>query len=222
MPFEFTGTRFLMCEGDDDKGFLESLIARRDLPSFQVCHSAECNDAGRDGKGVGGRSGFIHSLSGFKPIKGFSQVRAILLVSDNDTSKSFEEIQRAMKVNGHTAPSDPNQIGDAYGLPVAVLMVPSHTENGDLEKLCFPEIVRKWPNAERCVEAFLTCTGANAWGKMSSVNKARARSATVAFNEVEPYMGIGNLFRNGVLSVDNPCFDPIAEFFRTFDLRVGI
>lgn len=223
MTFEFTKTRFLLCEGDDDKGFLEALINKRGLPDFQVCHAAECNEAGSDGKGVGGRSGFIHSLNGFGPIiKGFSAVKAILLVTDNDTTTSFTDVQQALTVNGHIAPNAPNEVGSAHGKPVAVLMIPSHSEQGDLEKLCFPEIVRVWPKAEECVTAFLKCTGADTWNKASSINKARARSATVGFYEPTPYMGIGHLFRHGVLSVENPCFNPLVEFFQNFDARVGI
>ncbi len=222
MTFEFTKTRFLLCEGDDDKGFLEALISKRGLPDFQICHAAECNEAGSDGKGVGGRSGFSHSLNGFGPIKGFGAVKAILLVTDNDTTQSFHEVQQALTVNGHTAPSAPGEVGLAYGKPVGVLMIPSHTEQGDLEKLCFPEIVRVWPKAEECVTAFLKCTGADAWKKESSINKARARSATIGFYEPTPYMGIGHLFRHGVLSVANSCFDPIVNFFQDFDAMMGI
>jgi len=171
---------------------------------------------------VGGRSGFKHSLSGLTPIKGFKELKAILIVTDHDKASSFSEVQEALTVNGHTPPGVPANLGSVHGKPVAVLLIPSETENGDLEKLCFPEIARVWPKAEECVSAFLKCTGADKWEKKSSANKARARSATVAFNEAEPYMGIGNLFRKGVLSTDNSCFDPVADFLRAFDAKVGI
>lgn len=217
MPFEFKKSRFLICEGDDDKGFLETLIRERGLPEFQVCHAAECNE-----KEVGGRSGFQHSLSGLSPITGFAGVRAILIVTDNDKVSSFDEVRDALTKNRHKAPASANDLGAIHGKPAAVLMIPSQNEYGDLEKLCLPEILRKWPKAEQCVTAFLACTGADAWEKKSSINKARARSATVAFNEDEPYMGIGNLFRNGTLSVRNPCFDEVARFLGNFDQMCGI
>lgn len=217
MPLKFTKSRFLVCEGDDDKGFLETLIRDRGLPEFQVCHAAECND-----KGVGGRSAFKHSLSGLAPITGFDAVRAILIVTDNDTAGSFTEVRDALIENGHTAPGTANEVGSIHGKPVAVLMIPSSAEHGDLEVLCLPEILRRWPEAAHCVAAFLTCTHADRWTKQSSINKARARSATVAFNEDEPYMGIGNLFRKGTLSVANPCFDEVVGFFQNFDHMCGI
>lgn len=222
MRFEFTKTRFLMCEGDDDKGFIETLIRRRGLPEFQVCHAAECNEKGRDGRGVGGRSGFKHSLEGFRPIKGWGEVKALLIATDHDTASSFKEVQDAFASNGYTPPESPAEVGAVDGKPAAVLMVPSLGLLGDLESLSLPEIHRVWPQAEKCVRDFLSCTGASTWTKQSSINKAQARSATVAFYEPEPYMGLGHLFRNGVLSVDNPCFDAIAEFLRNFDTLVGI
>jgi|GEM_PF-2579790 len=222
MTFEFTKPRFLLCEGDDDKGFLETLIQQRGLPDFQVCHSAECNEAGSDGKGVGGRAGFVHSLTGFAPITSFKKVKAILIVTDNDTARSFRDVSDALTVNGHIAPATAADVGSVHGKPLAILMIPSSAIHGDLEKLCFPEVVAKWPKADQCVTDFLVCTGADHWAKQSSINKARLRSATVAFNEAEPYMGIGNLFRKGVLSTANACFNPIGDFLRAFDAKVGI
>jgi hypothetical protein len=220
MPFQFTKSRFLMCEGDDDKGFFEAMIRVRGLPEFQVCHAAECNEAGEEGKGVGGKSGFTHSLSGFRVITSFKPtVRAILIVTDNDTMGSFTDIQNSFTVNGHTPPSSPTQVGAVDG---KLLMIPSHAHNGDLEKLCLPEIHRVWPDAQKCVDAFMTCTGAINWTRPASINKAKARAATVGFYEPDPYKGIGHLFRNGTLDTKNSCFDLIADFLRDFDSFVGI
>jgi hypothetical protein len=222
MNLSFIEPRFILCEGDDDKGFIETLLREHGLPGFQVCQSAECNNAGDDGKGVGGRAGFRHSLEGLRPITSFGVVRAILIVTDNDKASSFSEVQDALTANGHTAPHSADEIGAVLGKPTSILLLPSSAEYGDLEKLCFPEIARKWPKAEECVKAFMACTGAVGWKKSSSINKARARAATVGFNEDDPYKGIGHLFRHGTLSTRNPCFAHIVQFFRGFDARMGI
>ncbi len=214
--FEFTKSHFLMCEGDDDKGFLETLIKERGLPDFQVCHAAECND-----KNTGGRPGFEHSLAGFSIIKGFAYVKAILIVSDNDTPASFNEVCSALTNNNYTAPSTPNSVGSIKTKPVAILMIPRN-KNGDLETLCLPSIHEKWPKSSECVTSFLRCTGADQWQKSSSVNKARARAATVGFNEEDPFRGIGHLFRRGTLSSKNACFDEVAEFLKNFDKMCNI
>lgn len=223
MPLaSFTQPRFLLCEGDDDKSLMEAIIHEHGLPAFQVCHAAECNSAGADGRGVGGRSGFHHALdSGVPLLKGFDDLRAFLLVSDNDKATSFREVQDELRVAGHTPPAAPSGLGTAYGKPVAVFLIPTH-EYGDLEKLCLPEIHRKWPKAEECVNAFLACTGADRWSKPQSLNKARARAAIVGFNEDDPYKTIGILFRQGVLSPTHACFNPLVDFLRGFDALVGI
>jgi hypothetical protein len=151
-------SRFILCEGDDDKGFLETIISERSLPQFQVCQAAEFNP-----QGVGGRPGFAGAIEGIQPLSGFHTIlRAILIVTDNDNlQSSFRETQEALRVNGHTPPPSPQQVGRISDKPVAILMIPSHDTQGNFESLCLPEIFHKWPNAERCVTDFLNCTGAS-------------------------------------------------------------
>lgn len=215
----FTKKRFLLCEGDDDKGFFESLIRYRRLPDFQVCCTAECNT-----KAVGGVSGFAKSIEGMEVLYGFRDVlKALLFVSDNDIlGKSFEYIQRALTMNGYTAPNTHDTVGQMAGKPVAIFMIPRHDKIGDLETLCLPTIHAKWPTAEGCVNSFLQCSGATGWTHRASINKARVRSATVGFNERDPYKRIGDLFKNRTLSVNHACFDEIALFLSRFDTTCGI
>jgi len=225
MAFDFTKPRFLLCEGDDDKWFLEALVANRPgLPEFQICHAAECN-----AQRQGGRSGFRLSLDGgIRLFSGFAQLKAILVVSDNDTAASFRDVQTELQVAGHTPPLTTNALGSVFGKPVAVFMVPDPNMCGDLETLSLPAIHQKWPKAKICVPLFLRCTGALKylgganWPKRSSISKARARAAAVGFNQDDPYKGIGRLFQNGTLSVQHTCFDGMASFLRDFDAFCGI
>jgi hypothetical protein len=214
----FTKPRFILCEGDDDKGVLEALVSAHNLPEFQICHSAECNP-----KQVGGKTGFSGAIKGMEALSGFRDLRAMLIVTDNDVLQtSFADAQRAFTENGHTAPAVPTAVGNMLGKPVAILMIPGHTVTGDLETLCLPAIHAKWPAAQACVNAFLNCTGANNWTKPASLSKARARSAAVGFYEPDPYKGIGHLFRNGTLSPLNNCFNDLVTFLRNFDAMCGI
>jgi len=214
----FTKPRFMLCEGDDDKGVFEAIIRERRLPDFQICHAAECNPAH-----TGGRSGFAPSLRGMQPLSGFKELRALLLVTDNDVvGPAFSEAQRALSDNGHTPPASPDEIGELAGKPVIILMVPRPDVPGDLELLALPAIHEQWPASQRCVDSFLECTGANAWNKPGSLHKAHARSAIVGYHEADPFKGIGHLFRSGTLSATNSCFNEIADFLSTFDTKVGI
>lgn len=216
---EFIKTRFILSEGDDDKGFLERIIKERNLPEFQVCQAADFNS-----ERVGGKPGFVKALAGIEPLPGFSTIlKAILIVTDNDRlESSFMDTQQALTRNGYTPPPSPREVGRIVDKPVAILMIPSDDTQGDFESLCLPAIFDKWPNAERCVTDFMNCTGANGWAKQASVNKARARAAAVGFNEDDPYKGIGHLFRNRTFSTPHPCFNRIADFLRNFDTMVGI
>ena len=216
--FTFTEERFILCEGDDDKFFLDALISQRSLPKFQVRHAAECND-----KKAGGRSGFLHALNGIDVISGFNRVRGILLVTDNDhPTKAFGDIRRILKALKCPPLANATAIGTVAGKPLAVLMIPDHLTAGDLEVLCWPAILAKWPNVEECVPNFLRCTGADQWKKKSSVNKATLRSAIVGNNEQDPYNTLGLLFKKGILSTAHNCFNIVAQFLADFDRLVGI
>lgn len=221
---KFTKPRFILCEGMDDKAFLQALITQRHLPEFQVCHAAECN------KGqIGGNRGFSPSIAGMEALSGFDDLKALLIVTDNDVlGESFRNAQNALSANSHTPPTAPNAVGTMVGKPVAILMIPDANTVGDLETISLTAIYGKWPKAKRCVPLFLKCTGAlkcfggAKWSKRSSISKALARAASVGFNEDDPYKGIGYLFQNNTLSVHHKCFDRIADFLSSFDAFCGI
>jgi hypothetical protein len=217
----FTKSRFILCEGEDDKGFLETIIKERRIPEFQVRHAAECNS-----EGTGGKDGFVKALQGFEATTGFSDVlKALLIVTDNDEPwSSFQRIQQmltSIRKCECVPPETVKHVGTIAGKPLAVLMIPSADDEGNLETLCLPEIHDKWPAAKKCVSAFMECTGADKWTKRGSIHKTRARSAVVGFHENDPYKGIGYLFRSGMLSTLNPCFNGVAEFLQNFDKLVG-
>jgi len=218
----FIKTRFILCEGEDDKGFLETIIKERGIPEFQVCHAAQCNS-----ERTGGKDGFAKALPGFEATTGFSDVlKALLIVTDNDElGSSFHHIQHMLtniKECECIPPETVKDVGNIAGKPLAVLMIPSAEIEGNLETLCLPETHRKWPDAKKCVNTFMECTGADKWTKKGSIHKTRARSVVVGFHENDPYKGIGFLFRSGTLSTFNPCFNGVAEFLQDFDKLVGI
>lgn len=215
--YTFMGERFILCEGDDDKLFLEALINERSLPRFQIRHTGECSDKG------GGVDGFVHALNGIETIVGFDRIRAILLVTDNDTiPRSFNGMKRRLRTLKQIPPNSPNDRFMICGKPGAFLMIPDSSTAGDLETLCWPAIVSKWPNAATCVTQFLKCTGADLWTKPSNLNKARLRSAIVGNNVADPYNTLGLLFKRGILSTTHSCFDVVAQFLADFDQLVGI
>jgi hypothetical protein len=220
-PPMFSSTRFILCEGPDDKHFLEVLIKSHNLPNFQVCHAAEFNGWKPGEQPTGGKNGFKSCLDRIDVLSGFDDLKAVLIVTDNDEAKSLRALRKSLK-RVCSIPNFVTEVGRIYGKPLAVFLVPSATEIGDLETFCLPEVHRVWPRSPKCVEDFLTNTGALSWTKQSSINKARSRAAIVGFYQPEPYMGLGYLFQKGQLSVNNPRFTPLVDFLRNFDTFVGI
>jgi hypothetical protein len=217
---QFTSPRLLLCEGPDDKGFLEALIREHHLPQFQICHAAEFK--GKDDQPpTGGKNGFRGCLDGADVLRGFDDLKAILIVTDNDSDSALRDLRRIMR-DVCDIPQDVTEIGSFCGKPLAVYLIPSANEIGDLESYCLPEIHRVWPNAEKQVTAFLTETKALAWEKLSSIRKAKARAAIVSNYQPDPYHGIGVLFRKGYFQCKNQRFDELVNFLRDFDAFVGI
>src|SRR5260370_24551497 len=127
VQYAFSEERFILCEGDDDKFFLQALIEERCLQRFQVRHTGECSPKG------GGRSGFLHALNGIEALTGFERVKGILLVTDNDQiPKSFNDMRRILKSLKLRLPSQPTEVLTICGKPGALLMLPDHTIAGDL------------------------------------------------------------------------------------------
>ncbi len=120
------GARFVLCEGDDDKGLLESIAKLPGMPKLQVRHSAECNETR-----TGGRSGFEHAIAEFDIVSHFRQVEGFVLVTDNDNSKAFKEKGRTLSKNGYKAPSTPAGVGELDGRPVKIFLLPDAV-HGDL------------------------------------------------------------------------------------------
>jgi hypothetical protein len=205
----------------DDKQFLTTLIRDNHLPEFQICHAAEFNGWGEDERPTGGKSGIPKSLNRIDVLAGFDRLKAVLIVTDNDDAKAWRGLRKSLN-RICTLPENSAEVGQIYGKPVAVYLIPSPNEYGDLETFCLPEVHRIWPRAAECVNEFLTNTRANEWTKQASKNKATLRAATVGFYEPDPYKGLGHLFENGYFSTKNTRFAPLVEFLRNFDGLVGI
>jgi hypothetical protein len=210
------GARFVLCEGDDDKGLLETITKLPGMPKFQVRHAAECNE-----KHTGGRSGFQHAIAEFDIVSNFREIEGFVLVTDNDNAKAFRETAKTLSKNRYKAPPTLAGIGDLDGRPVKIILLPD-TGHGDLEKLCLAVLISKWPKTKPCVDAFLKCTGANKWKTQASRNKALARAMIVGSYEDDPYKGLGHLFRKGVLSPAHPALRPLVRSFRDIDQLLGI
>ena len=90
--WDFTGENFILCEGESDQNFLESLIKHKSLPPFQVMHANKANG----GKG-GGIGGFGPAIEGFEAHTGFSKLKGIAIVTDNDKQSSCSDLEKKLR-----------------------------------------------------------------------------------------------------------------------------
>jgi len=101
--------RIIICEGEHDKHFLESLITRRRLPTFQVLDAHACC-------GIGGVSGLVPALEGLYAIHGFTELAGIAIVTDNDNVRSLTNLQRKLDESEHYDSIQPLRIGKMAGI----------------------------------------------------------------------------------------------------------
>lgn len=209
--WDFTADRFILCEGENDKHFLEILISHKNLPPFQVMHADEANG----GKG-GGRSGFGPALEGFDVHTGFEKLRGIAIVTDNDTPSTCPDLERELSRYGYVQ-SGSDCLGTLNSIPVRLILLPNRNEFGDLETLCLPALYDKWASSEKCVTEYLRCTAAALWRRQNKIPKAKVRSIISGYYEADPNKGLGYLFKEEPDLLDDKCFDELADILRHFD-----
>ncbi len=207
--WEFKETRFILCEGPHDKHFLETLGRVRKLPPFQIRDAYECCR-------IGGKDGFIPALKGFPVIHGFSELRGIAIVTDNDNERSLTNLQRGLEDIEEYVNTESPRIGKLSDVTVVIIPIPDYNRHGSLETLCLPTLYEKWPDAKKCVDAYLTCTGAINW-QGHKLCKAEVRSIISGFYEDDPNKGLGYLFRDNRPLANHPCFNELADILNRFD-----
>jgi hypothetical protein len=209
----------VICEGKDDKFFLESLLQAHGLTNFQVGHSHECN-----GKKGGGRSGFGPAIKGLPGFTNYDRLRAVAIVTDNDNKEALSKTVAFLKSGGYKPTTTSQSIGELPdGKPLEIILIPNDREYGTLETLCLPVLYCTWNNAEECVQQYLECTGAAKWQNKKELPKAIVQSIISGHYDEDPYKGLGRLFQKGIFCALDPHFNELASIFKRFNetIRTG-
>ncbi len=210
--WRLTTKRLIICEGDNDKHFLQALIKANKLGTFQVGHADECNN----GKG-GGRSGFGHALKGLELFKAFDKLTGIGIVTDNDHKGVLSEIQKNLRKKAGVIIESGECIGKLGDKPVIIILLPDDYMHGNLESFCLPILYETWPRAEKCLMKCLACTEADKWKKQDKLYKAKVRAIISGHHMDDPYMTLGLLFKRKILPADHPRFARLVDILRRFD-----
>jgi len=212
----------ILCEGDNDHAFFESLITYHGFQDFQVASPKTL------GYPEGGKSYFKTALSSFWATTGFNNVAAVLIASDNDDDRaaSLADVRRALedadKDDFSTPPrrfAVPNQPLQKAGTSpiVVVMMLPWTDELGNLETMCFEAASRAQPAKRQCVDAFSACTGAVRW-RMSRRSKMQIRTIIAGSHEDNPDMGLTFVWkrRPDMIPLNDHVFNRVSDFLRNF------
>jgi hypothetical protein len=218
MTVEFDERPWLiLCEGETDKRFFDRLITKREIENaFQVRFP---HRGGKDKRA--GRSRFGPWLSVAYENQDFiDNVRAVLVVSDNDTDPAASLIEvkvSLMESDGFPIPDNPREVARKADFPALVIMMIPHGALGGLETLCVSAAYSKFP-VQAAVETFADNTPAVGWtvGKQS---KMKLQSIIAASCATRPDAGFsGHWWENEQyhIPLEHPVFDDIADFLTGF------
>lgn len=208
-----------MCEGFADKAFFSRLIQERGLPSFDIPFP-NCETKG-------GRGHFSEMLKAIRASSKYSQLSAILIVSDNDNNPdaSFREVQEQIQIaTGYPVPNTPMQVAKAAGQPaVLVMMLPWTHIPGCLESLCRKVWAREQGATMACVGEFLRCAGVTNWDEIQKRDKAAVQFFISGSNQEDPNKSLRYLIegRNALLSMNDDEFNEIANALQSFGSLVA-
>jgi len=197
----FKAPAVIACEGEADKAFLLSLIQRRTLGTFDV-EIAQGKD-------------FREFLTAI-PIQ--SGVTKVLIVSDSDDAPEarFDEIRKQIVAAGLGAPTKPLEV--SHRAPaVGILLIPWFDKPGNLETLCLPFMMEKYPEIAKCVDEYFSCCHLAKWS-LGKQSKMRFACVVAAACERDPTRALRYLWGSEEFCIDSShaYFDRVAEAIRTF------
>jgi hypothetical protein len=207
----------ILCEGETDKRFLDQLISNRALPDeFQIRFPSR----GTDNRG--GRSKFGPWLNAAQAVTGWSDIRAVLIISDNDDDPptSFGEVRASLTAGKWPGiPSFERTIAKSPGYPhTVILMLPPAGQQGSLETLCLLAAYFKWQNIQAPLDAFVQSAGVNGWSANKEA-KMRLQTVIAATCNARPDAGFAGHWREDVqyhIPLNHAVFNDLATFLRGF------
>lgn len=210
---EFDRDIFILCEGLQDKLFLEALILEHRLASFQIGYAGEFKPDQKNYQETvyGGRSTF-KVIDGFSVVQGFSRVKGIMILTDNDNAGALPETLKILEqltdyIKDETTPMK----GQVFGKPSQIVLIPGDNEYGNLETFCTPVLYDKWMQSRDCVNEYLKCSGADKLFSENKKRKAIIRSLIAGYYMKNPGSGIGALFKESGVSTCHPHFEQLVR-----------
>jgi hypothetical protein len=194
----------LMVEGQDDAFFFDVLLQQ----------------VGADPDRVGlvyieGKTNLEMNIADLTKSRAFVTRRtrkyAIVVDSDNLPARTIHEVHQALTRNDQPTPGHAAFQASAQGVEVGIFLIPSETEDGDLEKLCLATLGDA--PLLRLGRDFLEQVNRD-FGPLPSLNKSLA--AIYLACRREDTRGVGLAFSQGIFNRDHACLEPVRHFLRAF------
>ena len=218
LPAPIDGPCLIIGEGAQDEAFLRHLLQNRNILGYQVGFPS------REDSRSGGRGGFGEVLSGLRVRPDFKNIRAVVLLSDNDENPdtSFNEVKAQInEAGGFSVPTQPLNVVQTPDHPdLVTVMLPWTDQIGCLETLCLPSTLEAWPNLRPCIEEYSRCTDVGTWPK-SKQSKMQLRSIFSAACKTDPNTSLTYAWSRNppLIPLGHHSFDQLADFLRTFKAR---
>lgn len=184
--FEITSERLIVCEGVSDASLIKYLCADRGIEGYQI-------------EQVGGEGQFAGFLRDLSVVRGFHNLRGIIVVGDCDDTpqKKFDSIRAQVDranfpVSGlpykiatrsnHTAPG-------TYILMVPFQLDPLEMRKGAIETMLLPPLESLNTGYTACVDQLCNCQNTAVLGKTIH-DKVRLRSLLCCVHPSDPNLSI--------------------------------
>jgi hypothetical protein len=208
--FEPKGPRLIIVEGKTDEKFFLQLFTERALTGFEVTHPAKGTEGGSWSK-------FGWYLNALAVTEGFRDVKLVILVGDNDTSGSFENIRKQARAAGYNPPSKPFEIAKTAKKPsLAIVMLPG-SPPGCLESLLLQAAYRKWPTLRAPLEQYIAQTPASGWSETKKAKTGVECLLAVTCEERPEVLLHDHWQKDPVchIPVTDSVFDELLEFLKS-------
>ena len=209
---------FIVTEGMGDAKFIDRLLELRDISTCGVgCPSAETAKSG----GKNAFADYFRAIQLARTRIDSVELGGLLVMGDSDDNpaKAYSDIVSALSdAKLPTPEKEFTTKVHADGFKVAIYLIPTQGETGNLEKLLLKALFAARPELEDCIEKFSECSGGLRSANENTLSKMRMSALAAAFCEDNPWCSVANMWSDpkNPVPIDSKEFAGIGDFISEF------
>jgi len=187
--------RLILVEGSHEVKFFEAFLKHMRISGVQV-------------KDCGGKNKMIKRMHVITKLPGFELIERLVVVRDADSNPktAFQSVTDCLKKNGLTAPKTVG-IFEGSSPKVMVVILPSSTEKGALERLCLRSIESE--PVLNCVDSYFECLRTKGVD-ITGLNEKHRIQIYLA-SKPEDFLNTGTAAQK-YWNFDHPAFESVRAF----------